>query len=218
MNGRRVTVMGSFVADLSFLTPRLPRWGETLMGSAFRLGPGGKGSNQAVAAARLGGDVAFISKLGRDPFGALARRTYSEEGIDSEFVFETAEHDTGAAAIIVDETAGENAIVVVPGACFHLTTQDVDRAQAVIEGSSIFLTQLEAPVAAVEHGLRLAHQFGVTTILNPAPAQSLPESLYPLCDYLTPNEVEAAALTGMPVATLEEVNRAAEALLARGAR
>jgi len=218
MTGRRVTVMGSFVADLTFRTPSLPRWGETVMGSTFRLGPGGKGSNQAVAAVRLNAEVAFISKLGRDAFGTLARRTYADEGINSEFVFETTEQETGGAAIIVDEATGENAIVVVPGACFHLTLEDVDRAQAIIESSSIFMTQLESPIPIVEHGLKLARKFGIATILNPAPAHSLPASVYPLCDYLTPNETEAAALTGISVTNMEEVEQAADALQACGAR
>ncbi len=178
MSDRWVTVMGSFVADLAFRAPHLPAWGQTILGSAFRLGPGGKGSNQAVAAARLGGKVSFISKLGRDPFGDLARATYREEHIDTEFCFETAEHATGGAAIIVHASKGENAIVVVPGACFQLTTEEVDRAASLIERSSIFVTQLELPVAVVEHGLKLARSFGVPTILNPAPAPELPEYIY----------------------------------------
>jgi ribokinase len=218
MPAHRVTVMGSFVADLAFRTPRLPNWGETVMGSAFRLGPGGKGSNQAVAAARLGAEVVFISKLGRDLFGELARRTYAEERIGTSFVFVTAEQETGGAAVIVDQAKGENAIVVVPGACFHLTCEEVDRARPAIEGSAIFITQLELPMPVVEHGLRLAGKLGVPTILNPAPAHTVPESVYPLCDYLTPNEAEAAELSGRPVASVADAERAADALLARGAR
>jgi len=214
----RVVVMGSFVADLAFRTPRLPRWGETVMGSAFHLGPGGKGSNQAVAASRLDGNVIFISKLGRDEFGELARRTYEQEGIDSQFVFETAEHATGGATIIVDEVKGENAIVVVPGACFQLSLEELNRARAAIQGASVFLTQLELPIPVVEHGLRLARSFGVPTILNPAPAHSLPESIYPLCDYLTPNETEAAELTGRSITGADDAEYAAESLLARGVR
>lgn len=210
--------MGSFVADLAFRTPRLPGWGETVMGTAFRLGPGGKGSNQAVAAARLNGKVVFISKLGRDTFGELAHRTYAEEGIEARFVFETTEQETGAATIIVDQAKGENAIVVVPGACFHLTPDELDRASPLIKGAAVFLTQLELPIPLVEHGLKLARKLGVTTILNPAPAQALPDSVYPLCDYLTPNETEAAGLTRRTVASAGDAERAADALLARGAR
>src|SRR5690349_2146347 len=146
----RVAVMGSYVADLAFRTPRLPRWGETVMGTSFALGPGGKGSNQAVAAARLGSDVVFITKLGRDTFGELALHTYKAEGIDTEFVFQSAEHATGGAAIIIDEAKGENAIVVVPGACFQLTTEEVSRAEREIAVSAIFLTKLELPIGVVE--------------------------------------------------------------------
>ncbi len=212
----KVTVLGSFVADLAFRTKQLPAWGETVLGSDFRLGPGGKGSNQAVAAARLGGEISFITKLGRDPFGELARRTYAEEGIDARFVFETAAHATGGASIVVDEVKGENAIVVVPGSSFQLTADEVERAAEVIAHSAIFLTQLELPLAIVEHGLRLARKLGVPTILNPAPAQTLPEDVYACCDYLTPNETEAAILTGQRVDGIAAAERAAEALLARG--
>lgn len=210
--------MGIFVADLAFHTPRLPTWGETVLGSRFSIGPGGKGSNQAVAAARLGACVSFISKIGRDAFGELARRTYAEEGIDTQFLYESSDSATGAATILVHESKGENAIVVVPGACNELTPSEIDRARDHLEKSAVFLTQLEQPVALAEHALKLARSLGVTTILNPAPAADLPESLYALCDYLTPNESEAASLTKLPVETDEQAERAAEALLSRGAR
>jgi ribokinase len=217
MANKRVTVMGSYVADLAFRIDRLPTWGETRMGQSFQLGPGGKGSNQAVAAARAGAKVAFISKLGPDPFGEMARTLYREEGIDTQYVFSTP-NPTGAAAILIDALKGENAIVVVPGACFELTPAEVDQATALIASSSIFVAQLELPLPTVEHGLKLAHSNGVPTILNPAPATALPEAIYPLCDYLTPNETEAAALTGIPVTDLASAERAAIALLGRGVR
>ncbi len=216
MAEKRVAVMGSFVADLAFRTKQLPAWGETILGSDFRLGPGGKGSNQAVAAARLGARVSFISKLGRDAFGDLARRTYAEEGIDTKFVFETTAHATGGAAIIVHESKGENAIVVVPGACFHLTCDEVNQAKQNIAESAIFLTQLELPLSIVEHGLRLARSLRIPTILNPAPALPLPERIYPLCDYLTPNETEAASLTGHAVNSIADAGRAADAFISLG--
>jgi len=187
------------------------------MGASFQLGPGGKGSNQAVAAARAGGRVSFISKLGADPFGDMARRLYREEGIDMQYLFMT-DRATGAAAILVDVDKGENAIVVVPGACFELTTAEVDRASDLIASSSVFVAQLELAMPTVEHGLRLAHSRGVPTILNPAPAMRMPESIFQYCDYITPNESEAAALTGVPVADRAGAERAADALLARGVR
>ena len=209
--------MGSFVADLAFRTERLAAWGQTVMGSEFRLGPGGKGSNQAVAAARLGARVSLITKLGRDFFGDLARETYRREGIDTEFAVETAEHATGAAAVVVHASKGENAIVVVPGSGFRLTVEDVDRAATRIAESALFVTQLEVPIPAVERGLELAHASGVPTVFNPAPAATFPERLYAFCDYLTPNEFEAAALVGQFVRDIEDANRAADILLARGA-
>ena len=210
-----VTVMGSYVADMAFRTEKLPAWGETYMGKEFRLGPGGKGSNQAVAAARAGARVSFISKLGRDALGDIARQTYHEEGIDTRHLLETDEA-TGAAAIILDAKSGENAIIVVPGACFSLTPEEVAEARALIADSAVFLTQLELALSTVEFGLELAHSLGVTTILNPAPGCLLAESIYPNCDFLTPNESEAEVLTGIAVRSLEDAERAADALLGRG--
>jgi ribokinase len=215
MTTKRVTVMGSYVADLAFRIDRLPTWGETRMGQSFQLGPGGKGSNQAVAAARAGANVAFISKLGLDPFGEIARTLYREEGIDTQYVF-ASPNPTGAAAILIDAAKGENAIIVVPGACFELTPSEVDQATALIAASGIFVAQLELPLATVEHGLRLAHSHHVPTILNPAPATILPSTIYSLCDYLTPNETEAATLTGIPVTDLASAEEAATVLLALG--
>ena len=218
MTAPLITIMGIFVADLAFRTSRLPAWGETVLGSDFRLGPGGKGSNQAVAAARLGARVTFISKVGRDAFGELARHTCAAEGIDARFLYDCADFATGAASIVVQEDRGENAIVVVPGACNQLTAEEIDRARAQIASSAVFLTQLEQPIALAEHALKLARSLNVTTILNPAPAAALPASIYELCDYLTPNESEAELLTGLPVQTSEQAERAAEALLDRGVK
>ena len=217
MAGRPIVVMGVFVADLAFLTPKLPAWGETVLGLSFKMGPGGKGSNQAIAAARLGGTVSFISKVGRDAFGDIARRTYAEEGVDTRFLFESTEHATGGAAIIVDAVKGDNAIVVFPGACAHLALEEIDKAQPAIADSAIFMTNLELPVPIVMYGLKLARRLGVKTVLNPAPAVPVPEEIFALCDYLTPNETEAAGLTGMPVASVDDALRAGEALMARGA-
>jgi ribokinase len=214
---RRVTVMGSYVADLAFRIDRLPTWGETRMGQSFQLGPGGKGSNQAVAAARAGANVSFISKLGSDPFGEIARTLYREEGIDTQYIF-TSPNPTGAAAILIDAAKGENAIIVVPGACFELTPSEVDQAADIIATSAVFVAQLELSLPTVEHGLQIARKNHVSTILNPAPATNLPATIYPLCDYLTPNETEVAALTGIPVTDLASAEEAAIVLLARGVR
>jgi ribokinase len=217
MTTKWVTVMGSFVADVAFRTEKLPAWGETTMGNSFQLGPGGKGSNQAVAAARAGAKVSFISKLGGDAFGELARKLYRDEGIDTRHLLKT-ESATGAAAIIIDAHTGENSIIVVPGACFELTPEEVDGMKALIADSAIFVTQLELALPTVEHGLKLARSLGVPTILNPAPACRLPESIFQYCDYVTPNETEAEMLTGVRVATLADAERAADAFLALGVR
>jgi ribokinase len=161
--------------------------------------------------------VSFISKLGRDAFGDLARKTYREEGIDTTHLLET-DSATGAAAIIIDAVRGENAIIVVPGACFELTPQEVEWAREMIREASVFVTQLELSIPAVEYGLRLAHSLGVPTILNPAPGCKLPDSLFQYCDYITPNESEAEVLTGIRVTSLADAELAADALLARGVR
>ena len=217
MGKGQVVVMGSYVADLAFRTKKLPAWGETYMGEGFNLGPGGKGSNQAVAAARAGAKVTFISKLGRDAFGDIARKTYRDEGIDTTHVLES-DSPTGAAAIIIDAVKGENAIIVVPGACFELTPHEVEMAQQVIAESAIFVTQLELSLPTVEAGLRLAHSLGVPTILNPAPGCELSDTMLQYCDYLTPNETETEILTGIRVASLADAERGADALLSRGVR
>ena len=218
MAAKWITFAGSFVADCAFRTASLPGWGQTIMGSAFKLGPGGKGSNQAVAAARLGASVSFICKLGDDVFGSLARQTYERERIDTRFISSTKEHSTGAASIVIDDVRGENAIVVVPGSGFQLTPQEIEKARPLIAQSSMFVTQLEIPAATARRGLEVAHELSVTTILNPAPAMPLDRAVYPLCDYVTPNEWEAKELTGISVQSVDDANRAADALLGMGSR
>ncbi len=214
---KKILVLGSFVADVAFRAARLPAWGETLMGSGFALGPGGKGSNQAVAAARAGASVVMLCRLGDDAFGRLARDTWAADGIDASLVGNCA-MPTGSAAILIDEAKGENAIIVVPGACFTLAPKDVEAAGEAIRSAGVLLTQLELPLETVECGLRLARAAGVLTILNPAPAQVLSDTTLGLADFLIPNESEAALLTGLPVESAAQAEAAARVLLARGAR
>ncbi len=214
---KRILVLGSFVADAAYRAARLPGWGETLMGSGFALGPGGKGSNQAVAAARAGASVGMLCRLGDDAFGRLARDTWAADGIDASLV-ENCGTPTGSAAILIDEVKGENAIIVVPGACFTLRPKDVEAAGEAIRAAGILLTQLELPLDTVECGLRLAREAGVRTILNPAPAQSLSDEVLGLADFLIPNESEAALLTGMPVENKAQAEAAARVLMGRGAK
>lgn len=212
-----IAILGIFVADLAFRAGRQPVMGETLMGSGFKMGPGGKGSNQAVAAARAGGKVSFISRLGQDAFGDIAIATWKAEGI-APHVAIAPDEPTGAAHIFVSDETGENAIIVVPGAAGGLSPDDVEAARSAIAGARVFVTQLEQPIAAARRGLEIARAAGATTVFNPAPAAPVPEDLYGLCDYVIPNETEAAALTGLPVDTQEQARKAGDALLAKGAK
>ena len=217
MTKNGVAILGIFVADLAFRASRMPGIGETISGSGFKMGPGGKGSNQAVAAARAGADVTFISRLGRDDFGAVALATWQAEGITAA-VKQVDDAPTGAAFIYVNDRTGENAIIVVPGAAAGISAADIDEQADAIRNAAVFVTQLEQPVAAARRGLEIAREAGVITIFNPAPAEPVDDDIYPLCDYVTPNESEAALLTGVPVNSLEDARRAAEVFLAKGAR
>ncbi len=210
-----VAILGIYAADLAFTAPRQPIIGETLIGSQFTLGPGGKGSNQSVAAARAGAKVTFISRLGKDAFGDNALAMYAREGIATR-VPQDENASTGAAYIFLEEATGNNAIIVVPGAAGMITTRDVDDAQDVIENSAVFMTQLETPSAVGLHALKMAKAAGVITIFNPAPAAALPDEIYTYCDYATPNESEASMLTGVAVTDLASARKAADGLLAKG--
>jgi ribokinase len=214
---RGVAILGIFVADLAFRASRLPGIGETIAGSGFKVGPGGKGSNQAVAAARVGAPVTFISKIGRDEFGAIALATWKRENITPRVV-EMADQPTGAAFIYVNEVNGENAIIVVPGAAATIGADDVERASDAIRGARVFITQLEQPVAAARRGLEIAKAAGVITIFNPAPAERFDDALYQLCDYVTPNESEAQMLTGIAVKTADDARKAGDVILRKGAK
>lgn len=211
-----VAILGIFVADLAFRAGRLPAIGETIAGSGFAMGPGGKGSNQAVAAARAGASVTLISRLGTDAFGAEALASWQREGITAR-VTQVDDAPTGAAFIYVNDVTGENAIIVVPGAASGLSVADVERHAEAITSAAVFVTQLEQPLAAARRGLEIARAAGVVTIFNPAPAEPVPDELYPLCDYVTPNETEAALLAGLPVASLEDARRAGDIFLRKGA-
>ena len=210
-----VAILGVFVADTAYRAERQPRLGETILGSGFALGPGGKGSNQAVAAVRLGGDVTFISKIGDDPFGDMAMALWAEAGVKTA-VRRMPESYTGAASIFLEERTGNNAIIVCPGAAATLSVDDIDALADVIRSASVFVTQLEQPLPAARRALEIAREAGTTTILNPAPAAQLDAGFFALSDYLTPNETEAGDLTGIKVGTAGEARLAAEALLEKG--
>ncbi len=212
-----IIILGVFVADAAFRCDRMPNVGETLIGTGFTLGPGGKGSNQAVAAAKAGGSVGFITRLGQDTFGAMADAVWAEAGV-TPLVVQDAERPTGAAGIFIEEQSGKNAIVISPGAAGALSVADVAARQAEIASAKVAVTQLEQSVETAHHFLETAHQGGAVTILNPAPAAPLEDRLLALCDYITPNEHETEALTGLPVTNMAEAEQAAAALMARGVR
>lgn len=212
---RGVAILGVFVADLAFRAGRMPAMGETIIGSGFKMGPGGKGSNQAVAAARAGAEVTFLSKIGRDAFGEIALGTWRSEGIIAK-VAESDDEPTGAAYIFVNDQTGDNAIIVVPGAAGTISAEDVEAAGEAIRGAAVFVTQLEQPIPAARRGLEIARAAGTITIFNPAPAAPVDDAIYALTDFITPNESEAALLTGLPVGNVEEARKAADVFLAKG--
>jgi ribokinase len=210
-----VVILGIFVADLAFRSGRMPGIGETIMGSGFKMGPGGKGSNQAVAAARAGAKVTFVSRLGEDEFGASALAMFAREGIAAR-ITQMPDQPTGAAFIYVNDRNGENAIIVVPGAAGHISVADVEAAADAIASARVFITQLEQPIAAALRGLEIAKRAGVITVFNPAPAAPVPDAIFALCDYITPNESEAAQLTGLSVTSVDEARRAGDVFLEKG--
>ena len=197
----------------------MPKWGETILGEAFKMGPGGKGSNQAVAAARLNADVRLITKLGRDAFGDMARKFYQEQGMSLDHILEDAEESSGTATILVDHATSENTIVVVPGACGKLTVAEVEAARDEITTADIFLTQLELPMPPTVRGIEIAHEAGVPVILNPAPALPVSAAVLAKVDYLTPNETEALGLIGSePAIDPQDLDTLADRLLQTGAK
>lgn len=202
--------------DLMARTPRLPIPGETMMGGPFKMGPGGKGANQAVAAARLGADVTMVVSLGTDYFGEMALANLAAEGIDTRFVRRVSETHTGAALITVDDVKGENMIVVAPGSNSLLLPEDLAPAEAAIASSDYLLLQLEIPLETVTAALELAAKHSVPAILNPAPARSLPDGLLSMVGLATPNETEAQLLTGVAVTDIPSARAAGERLLEHG--
>lgn len=211
----KLLVIGSLNMDLVAYTDRLPKHGETVLGSDFHTFPGGKGANQAVAAARLGADVTMLGKVGRDDFGDSLVQNLGANGVDTSRVLRDPAAPTGTAAITV-ESSGQNTIVVVPGSNFQLAPEDILAHRDLIGESDILLMQLEVPLATVQKAAEIARSVGVRVILNPAPARELPEELLTLVDVLVPNETEAAMLSGIMVQTPEDLRAAAGVLQRKG--
>ncbi|MHC8371418.1 ribokinase [Pseudomonas sp. MDT1-85] len=212
----KVVVIGSLNMDLVTRAPRLPRGGETLIGESFATVSGGKGANQAVAAARLGAQVSMVGCVGSDAYGEALRGALLAEQIDCQAV-STVEDSSGVALIVVDDNS-QNAIVIVAGANGALTPEVIDRFDAVLQAADVIICQLEVPDATVGHALKRGRELGKTVILNPAPAsRPLPADWYAAIDYLIPNESEASALSGLPVDSLITAETAATRLISMGA-
>lgn len=210
-----VVVFGSINMDLVVRTPRLPALAETITGHEFFTAPGGKGANQAVAVARLGVPTKMVGRVGGDAFGQELRQNLTRAGVDISPVFTDAAVSSGVAVIAVDDNA-QNNIIIVPGANGRVGSDDIDRLEAHLTGAKVILLQLEVPLEAVVAAARLAHQRGITVVLDPAPAQELPAELYTLVDIVTPNEIEAGQLVGVAVKNQEDAVRTAKMLLSLG--
>jgi ribokinase len=214
----KIVVFGSFVTDLTSRQEGLPVPGQTLLGTSFKTGPGGKGSNQAIAAHRCGADVTMVTKVGSDVFADMVRDFYKKEDMDTSWFFTDEVNSTGSALIMVDEKTGQNMIVVVGGACQNITKEEVEKARPLIESASILLLQQEINFDAQYAAIRVAKKAGVTVVLNPAPANKIPSDIIKLIDIVTPNETEAEALTGVKVTDKESAKKAADVFFKQGVK
>ena len=214
MNNKRILVIGSSNTDMTAKTQELPRPGETVLGGVFTMGAGGKGANQAVAAQRLGGDVQFICKVGKDMFGDNAIAQYEKEGLDTSGILRS-RLPSGVALIYVDSHA-ENCIVVASGANGDLSEADIEASRQAILNCGILLLQLESPIPSVLKAAKMAHEAGSLVVLNPAPACPLPEELFRYIDLFIPNETELSTFSGLPVNNAEDAFKAAKAMQAKG--
>lgn len=212
----KVTVFGSFVVDLMGRTPHLPVPGETVKGSMFKMGPGGKGFNQGVAAHKAGADVTMVTKLGKDSFANVALDAMKELNMKQDYVFVTEEAETGCALILVDENTSQNEIVVLLGACNTITDDEVDSLTNILKDSEYLLTQLETNVSATNRVIDIAHKNHTKVILNTAPVQPIEDEVLKKVYLITPNEVEAEILTGIPVDSKENADKAADWFFEKG--
>lgn len=217
MNINKLLVVGSSNTDMVIKTSKLPVPGETILGGNFFMNPGGKGANQAVAAARLGGKVSFIAKIGDDVFGKQAQKLFGSENINTQYLVTDPDHPSGVALITVDEK-GENCIVVASGSNGYLIQSDIDLAREEILESDIVLMQLEIPLETVIHVANIAFDAGKKVILNPAPAFQITDELLSKLYLITPNETEAELISGIPVKDIDSAILAARNLYDRGVK
>lgn len=211
----KIIVVGSSTTDLVASSPALPSTGETVIGSAFNVFPGGKGANQAVAGARAGGHVSFVAKIGNDDYGRKNIERFKKDHIDTEKIILDPEHPSGIAVIFIDTSSGQNSIVMVPGSNGYLSTNDIKNIEKEIQEADVLLAQLEIPLTVVEFSFRLAKKYRVKTILNPAPAQPLSDDLLSFVDIITPNETETQKLIGIYPGDRNSMKKAASQLLAK---
>ncbi|MBR0596556.1 ribokinase [Sinanaerobacter chloroacetimidivorans] len=212
-----ISVVGSLNMDLVINTDAIPRPGETVIGTGFKRVPGGKGGNQAASIARLGTKVHMVGAVGKDEMGTALVQSLEKDGVLVDYIAEKEDVPTGIAAIIV-EKSGNNAIAVVSGANYELTTEDIENSKSILEDSRILLVQLETPLPVVRKALKAARSYKNLTILNPAPAQTLDQDILADIDILTPNEIELEILSGCPADTRENIHEAGKALLGKGVR
>lgn len=210
-----IVVVGSSNTDMIIKVPHIPAPGETVLGGRFSTAAGGKGANQAVAAARAGGQVTLIARVGRDMFGEKAMEGFGKDGINSTFIVKDADAPSGVAEIFVSDD-GENSIAVAPGANANLSPEDVCKAESAIASADVLVMQLEVPLQTVRAAAEIAHKHQVKTILNPAPAQPLPDDLLKSIDIITPNESETELLTGISIKDNSTAQEAADILHSKG--
>ena len=215
---KSICIFGVFVADLCFIGNSIPEKGQTILGNNHIVGPGGKGSNQAIASGRLGGNVNFITKIGKDQNADMALSLYKEVGINTDSIIQDDNHLTGVAGIMINKKTGENAINIVPGAAGTLVNKDIDDNLKFIKKSEIFLTQLETPYKVTSYALNKAKETGSITIFNPAPASDIREDDFKSIDYFTPNETEASYYLKEKVESKDEIERAANSFLEKGVK
>ena len=214
---KSICIFGVFVADLCFVGSKIPIKGQTILGEKHIVGPGGKGSNQAIAAARLNGDISFITKMGKDNHSEMAFDLYKEAGVKTHSIIQDEKLFTGVAGIMIDEN-GNNAINIISGAAEHLVNSDVDNQIETIKNSEIFLTQMETPDETTIYALKKAKENGCTTILNPAPARKIDEENFKLIDFFTPNETEAEFYLNKKIKTESDIENAGQELLKKGVK
>ena len=213
-----ICVLGNFVADNSFYADQLPTKGQTLFGDGYQVGPGGKGSNQAIAAARLGSKVNFLGKVGDDANGKMAIELYKKNKIDPKTVFISKDFPTGVAGIMVNKSDGTNAIIVYPGASMEITIEEVNQFSNILSNCKVFLTQLEIKKEVTLHSLKIAKKGSAITILNPAPAIQIEDEFFNYIDFFTPNETEAEFYIGKKIETYDQVKEAGEFFLKKGVK